>query len=100
MEAELEDERKQKAIALNARNKLQGDLSGMEGQVEMTNKLKEDAVKQYKRLAAQLKDFQRELDDARISRDEMAGSMKDNEKKVCDICLPKEDNYSMNLGFA
>lgn len=97
MEAELEDERKQKAIALNARNKLQGDLSGMEGQVEMTNKLKEDAVKQYKRLAAQLKDFQRELDDARISRDEMAGSMKDNEKKVKNLeaeCLRLQEELS------
>ncbi|XP_012936861.1 myosin-10 isoform X4 [Aplysia californica] len=82
MEAELEDERKQKAIAVNARNKLQGDLSGLEQQVEMANKVKDDAVKQYKRLAAQLKDFQRELDDSRISREEMAGAMKDNEKKV------------------
>ena len=82
MEAELEDERKQKAIAVNARNKLQGDLSGMEQQVEMANKVKEDAVKQYKKLAAQIKDFHRELDEARVARDEIANQAKDNEKKV------------------
>ncbi|KAK7113791.1 hypothetical protein V1264_013012 [Littorina saxatilis] len=82
MEAELEDERKQRAIAVNARNKLQGDIQGMEQQVEMANKVKEDAVKQYKKLFAQMKDFQREMDEARLSREEMAASAKDNEKKV------------------
>ena len=82
MEAELEDERKQKALAVNARNKLQGDLAGMEQQVEMANKVKEDAVKQYKKLAAQVKDFQRELDEARLARDDIANHAKDNEKKV------------------
>ena len=82
MEAELEDERKQRAMAVNARNKLQGDIQGMEQQVEMSNKVKEDAVKQYKKIFAQMKDFQRELEDARISRDEMASQAKDNEKKV------------------
>lgn len=82
MEAELEDERKQRAIAINARNKLQGDIQGMEQQLEMANKVKEDAVKQYKKIFAQMKDFQRELDEARLSREEMAAQAKDNEKKV------------------
>ena len=82
MEAELEDERNQKAIAVNARNKLQGDLAGLESQVEMATKMKDDAVKQAKRIGAQLKDFQRELDDARISRDDATQAAKDNEKKV------------------
>lgn len=82
MEAELEDERKQRAIAVNARNKLQGDLQGLEQQVEMANKVKEDAVKQYKKLAAQMKDYQREVEEARIAREEMAAAVKDNEKRV------------------
>ena len=82
MESELEDERKQRAIAVNARNKLQGDIQGMEQQLEMANKVKEDAVKQYKKISAQMKDFQRELEDARLAREEMAAQAKDNEKKV------------------
>lgn len=82
MEAELEDERKQKAIAINARNKLQGDLAGMEQQVETANKVKDDAVKQYKRFSAQLKEFQHELEEARLAKEEMSGTLKDNEKKV------------------
>ncbi|XP_059170078.1 myosin heavy chain, non-muscle-like isoform X2 [Physella acuta] len=82
MEAELEDERKQKAVAVQSRNKLQGTLAGLEQQVEMANKVKEDAVKQYKKIAAQLKDYQREVDEARVSRDEALGAAKDNEKKV------------------
>lgn len=82
MEAELEDERKQRAMAVNSRNKLQGDLAGLEQQVEMANKVKDDALKQYKRVSAQMKEFQRELDEARLAREEMAGAAKDNEKKV------------------
>ncbi|KAK7484698.1 hypothetical protein BaRGS_00024106 [Batillaria attramentaria] len=82
MEAELEDERKQRAIAVNARNKLQGDLQGMEQQLEMATKVKEDAVKQYRKIAAQMKEFQREVDEARIAREEMAAAAKDNEKKI------------------
>ncbi|KAH9489592.1 hypothetical protein Btru_037584 [Bulinus truncatus] len=81
MEAELEDERKQKAQAVQSRNKLQGTLASLEQQVEMANKVKEDAVKQYKKVAAQLKDYQREVDEARISRDEALAAAKDNEKK-------------------
>jgi myosin protein heavy chain len=86
MEAELEEERKQRALAVNARNKLQGDIQGMEQQVEMATKLKEDAIKQYKKIAAQMKDFQRELDDARLGRDEAYAQAKDNEKKVSVSC--------------
>jgi hypothetical protein len=33
MEAELEDERKQKAIAVNGRKKMEGDLKDLEQQV-------------------------------------------------------------------
>ncbi|KAL8565495.1 hypothetical protein ACOMHN_049471 [Nucella lapillus] len=82
MEAELEDERKQRALAVNARNKLQGDIQGMEQQLEMATKVKEDAVKQYKRIAAHMKDFQHELEDARLAREEMSAQVKDNEKKL------------------
>lgn len=50
LEAELEDERKQRAAALSVRKKLEADLKDMEQQLEINNKLKEDAVKQLKKL--------------------------------------------------
>ena len=96
MEAELEDERKQKAMAVSARNKLQGDLQGMEQQVESATKMKEDAVKQYKKIAAQMKDFQREFDEARLARDEAVNQAKDNEKKV-NLCKPFICSLSLSL---
>ncbi|PVD28211.1 hypothetical protein C0Q70_10798 [Pomacea canaliculata] len=58
MEAELRDVRKQRTTAVKARSKLQGDLQGLEKEVEMTNKVKEEAAKQYKKLAAQMEDCQ------------------------------------------
>lgn len=50
LEAELEDERKQRAAALSVRKKLEADLKDMEQQLEINNKLKEDAIKQLKKL--------------------------------------------------
>jgi len=49
MEAELEEERKQRSAAVNARKKLEGDFKSMEQQVDTANKIKEDAVKQLKK---------------------------------------------------
>lgn len=71
MEAELDDERKQKAIAVNGRKKLENDLKDYIQQVEMANKVKEDAVKQLRRIQAQMKENQRELDEARLAREEI-----------------------------
>ena len=51
----MEEERKQRTLATTARKKLEGDLNEMEGQVEMAAKVKEDAVKQLRRLQAQMK---------------------------------------------
>jgi hypothetical protein len=50
MEAELEEERKQKTLAVNARKKLEGDFKSMEQQVDNANKIKEDALKQLKKI--------------------------------------------------
>ena len=48
LEAELEEERKQRTAAVTARKKLEGDLKDLEGHVEMSTKLKEDALKQFR----------------------------------------------------
>jgi len=50
MEGELEEERKNRSAAVNARKKLEGDLKNLEQQVEMANKVKEDSMKQLRRL--------------------------------------------------
>lgn len=82
MEAELEDERKQRAIANNARKKMENDIKDFEQQVATANKVKEDAIKQLRRIQAQMKDGMRELDEARSAREEMAIVLKENEKKI------------------
>lgn len=50
MEAELEDERKQKALAVAAKKKLEMDLSELEGQMEGANKARDEAIKQLRKL--------------------------------------------------
>ena len=55
LETDLEEERKQRNAAVSIRKKLEGDLKDMEGQVEMSAKVKEDAMKQLRRLQTQMK---------------------------------------------
>ena len=55
LEADLEEERKQRSLASSAKKKLEGDIKDMQAQVEMANKVKEDALKQLKRLQAHVK---------------------------------------------
>ncbi|XP_059427641.1 myosin-10 isoform X1 [Carassius carassius] len=82
MEAELEDERKQRALAVAARKKLEMDLIDVEAQIEAANKARDEAIKQLRKLQAQMKDYQRELEEARSSRDEIFAQSKENEKKL------------------
>uniref|UniRef100_A0A674CZI6 Myosin heavy chain 10 n=1 Tax=Salmo trutta TaxID=8032 RepID=A0A674CZI6_SALTR len=82
MEAELEDERKQRALAVAAKKKLEMDLMDMMGQIEGANKARDEAIKQLRKLQSQMKDYQRELEDARASRDEIFSQSKENEKKL------------------
>lgn len=82
LEAELEEERKQRTVAVTARKKLEGDLKDMEGQLEMNSKVKDDALKQLKRAGAQLKEYQREAEESRASREEMSAQYKELERKI------------------
>lgn len=50
LEAELEEERRQRSAAVSARKKMEGDLKSLESQVDTANKLKEDAIKQLKKI--------------------------------------------------
>ncbi|KZC11647.1 Myosin heavy chain, non-muscle [Dufourea novaeangliae] len=82
LEAELEDERKQRAAAIAQRKKMEADYKDIEQQLEMHNKVKEDALKQLKKLQVQIKDSTRETEEARAARDELAASSKETERKV------------------
>ncbi|XP_067006005.1 myosin heavy chain, non-muscle isoform X2 [Anabrus simplex] len=85
LEAELEDERKQRTNALAQRKKLEADIKDMEQQLEMHDKIKEDALKQLKKLQAQAKDSARDAEEARLARDELAAAAKETERKLKSI---------------
>ncbi|XP_016017169.1 myosin-9 isoform X1 [Rousettus aegyptiacus] len=82
MEAELEDERKQRSMAVAARKKLEMDLKDLEAHIDSANKNRDEAIKQLRKLQAQMKDYMRELDDTRASREEILAQAKENEKKL------------------
>ncbi|NWW86393.1 MYH9 protein, partial [Rhynochetos jubatus] len=82
MESELEDERKQRSIAVAARKKLEMDLKDLESHIDTANKNREEAIKQLRKLQAQMKDYMRELEDTRTSREEILAQAKENEKKL------------------
>jgi myosin protein heavy chain len=52
MEAELDEERKQRTAAVNAKKKLENDVKALEQQIDTANKMKEDAFKQLRKLQA------------------------------------------------
>ncbi|CAL8271383.1 unnamed protein product [Lota lota] len=82
MEVELDDERKQRALAVAAKKKLEADLQDAVGQIEGANKARDEAIKQLRKLQAQMKEYHRELEEARTSRDEVFSQSKENEKKL------------------
>lgn len=82
MEAELEEERKARASAQNAKKKLELDMKDMEEQLESASKVKEDGIRQLKKYQQQVKDIQRDLDEATSSRDQIAENARENEKKL------------------
>merc|ERR1719348_617133 len=57
LEAELDEERKQKQAAVNAKKKLETDYKDLESTMDMNNKLKEDALKQLKKLQQAMKEI-------------------------------------------
>lgn len=50
MEVELDDERKQRSLAMAARKKLELDLSDLEAQIDQANKARDEALRQLKKL--------------------------------------------------
>ena len=54
MESELEEEKKQRVAAVNMKKKLEGDMKEMQSQVDMANKMKEDSMKQLRKLQVRI----------------------------------------------
>ena len=50
LETELEDERKQKATVAASKKKMEGDIKDLEGQIETSNKGRDEAIKQLRKL--------------------------------------------------
>lgn len=50
LETELEDERKQRALATAAKKKLETDMKDLEGQIETASKGRDEAIKQLRKL--------------------------------------------------
>jgi len=103
LEAELDEERKQKVSALNSKKKLEADFKDLESTMEMNNKMKEDALKQLKKLQVMLiilsslrdrknrpylclqvaiKDVTRDAEEAHLAKTEAQQQFKDLEKKI------------------
>merc|ERR1719513_156403 len=82
LEAELDEERKQKQAAVNAKKKLETDYKDLESTMDMNNKLKEDALKQLKKLQQAMKEIQRDAEEAHATKNEVLQQSKDLEKKI------------------
>merc|ERR1719385_126596 len=82
LEAELDEERKQRQTAVNAKKKLETDYKDLESTMDMNNKLKEDALKQLKKLQQAMKEIQRDAEEAHASKNEVLQQSKDLEKKI------------------
>lgn len=50
LETELEDERKQKTAIAASKKKLEGDIKDLEGHIETSNKGRDEAIKQLRKL--------------------------------------------------
>lgn len=50
MELELEDEKKQRSMAISARKKLELDLGDLEAQIDQAVKARDEALRQLKKL--------------------------------------------------
>merc|ERR1719232_1551432 len=82
LETELDEERKQKTAAVNAKKKLDADYKDLESNLEMNSKMKEDALKQLKKHQAAVKELQRDAEEAHATAGK--GSIMSDEKRRLD----------------
>lgn len=80
LEGELEDERKQRSAALTARKKIEADYNELQLHIENSNKLRDDLQKQNKRLHAQIKDAQRDCEEAKVAKESSDRALREKEE--------------------
>ncbi|KAF3839689.1 hypothetical protein F7725_018406 [Dissostichus mawsoni] len=73
---------KAQSQAVLSKKQLEAELQDSEATVETTTRGKEDAMKQLRRLQGQMKEVLRELDESKLSREEVMAQSKDNEKRI------------------
>ncbi|XP_054553286.1 myosin-14 [Talpa occidentalis] len=81
-EVERDEERKQRALAVAARKKLEAELEELKIQVETAGQGKEEAAKHVRKLQAQLKEVWREVEEVRTSGEESKSQNKESEKRL------------------
>lgn len=106
MEVELEDERKQRNSLAAARKKLEADVKDLEDQVDALSRSRDEAVKQLRKTQvsfnipfklidiskahglnllssqAQVKDYQRDLEDTRSAHKEALSNTRETERRA------------------
>ncbi|TPP57426.1 Non-muscle myosin II heavy chain [Fasciola gigantica] len=81
LEAELDDEKKQRGVHFGIRKKLESDLADANQRLEMATRQKEEALKQLKKYQGVSGGMQRELEEAVRAREQAVEAMRDLEKK-------------------
>uniref|UniRef100_A0A2I3GZG7 Myosin heavy chain 14 n=1 Tax=Nomascus leucogenys TaxID=61853 RepID=A0A2I3GZG7_NOMLE len=81
-EVERDEERKQRALAVAARKKLEGELEELKAQMASAGQGKEEAVKQLRKMQAQMKELWREVEETRSSREEIFSQNRESEKRL------------------
>ncbi|EHB05683.1 Myosin-14 [Heterocephalus glaber] len=79
-EVERDEERKQRALALAARKKLEAELEELKAQMAAAGQGKEEAVKQLRKM--QMKELWREVEESRTSREEIFVQNRESEKRL------------------
>jgi myosin protein heavy chain len=82
LEAELEDEKRQRAAADKNKKKAEAQLIECERQLEISNRLKDDYNKQFKKNQQMLKDAQQAAEESRSARDDTLAQLRETEKKL------------------
>ncbi|KAB0348689.1 hypothetical protein FD754_013546 [Muntiacus muntjak] len=81
-EVERDEERKQRALAVAARKKLEAELEELKAQTTAAGQGKEEAVKQLRKMQAQMKELWREVEETRSAREEIFAQNRESEKRL------------------
>ncbi|KAM9225901.1 myosin-14 isoform 2-T2 [Dugong dugon] len=81
-EVERDEERKQRALAVATRKKLEAELEELKAQMSAAGQGKEEAMKQLRKMQVQMKELWREVEESRTSREEIFVQNRESEKRL------------------